>query len=89
MAEAKGGIVQIGADATFDDIVKGRPTVLPSPPALPGEREGSRRVSDGEGEVGGRRSSEYPHPAPALSAPGGALRDKAVPARQRKFLHDK
>ena len=41
---------------------------MPSPP-FRGEREGTRRVSDGEGEVGWRRS--FPHLTPTLSAPRG------------------
>jgi hypothetical protein len=43
---------------------------LPSPPAW-GEREGTRRGSDGEGEVG-RAAARFPHLTPdPLSAPRG------------------
>src|SRR5438132_3410830 len=46
--------------------------VCPSP-AVGGEREGPRRSSAGEGEVGGAaiRNGEYPHLTPTLSAPKG------------------
>jgi hypothetical protein len=49
-----------------------RDTPMPSPPVR-GEREGTRRVSDGEGEVGRAavRSSGTPHLTPTLSAAKG------------------
>jgi hypothetical protein len=47
--------------------------LLPSPP-FRGEREGTRRVSDGEGEVGRAEAWSYrgvPHLTPTLSAARG------------------
>ena len=39
---------------------------------LRGEREGTRRSGDGEGEVGGAvPNARLPHLTPTLSAPGG------------------
>ncbi len=43
---------------------------MPSPP-FRGEREGTRRASDGEGEVGLGGRSGIPHLTPTLSAPKG------------------
>jgi hypothetical protein len=53
-------------------MVKLRCAPMPSPP-FRGEREGARRVGDGEGEVGRTavRSWGYPHLTPTLSAPKG------------------
>jgi len=45
-------------------------SLFPSPP-FRGEREGTRRVSDGEGEAGLGSRSGIPHLTPTLSAPKG------------------
>ena len=47
---------------------------MPSPP-FSGEREGTRRVSDGEGEVGLGAEIASPHLTPTLSAPEGGEGD--------------
>jgi hypothetical protein len=55
---------------------------MPSPP-FRGEREGTRRVSDGEGEVGVVVAWTYgggPHLTPTLSAPKGGEGDFQLPA---------
>src|SRR5205807_10327117 len=53
--------------------VPSRTLSLPTSPPSWGEREGTRRVSDGEGEVG--RSHLCPHLTPTLSAPRGGEGD--------------
>ena len=50
---------------------------MPSPP-FRGEREGTRRASEGESEGGRRRG--FPHLNPALSAPKGGQGDFQLPA---------
>jgi hypothetical protein len=46
---------------------------------LRGEREGTRRVGEGEGEVGGARArGRIPHLTPTLSAPGGGEGERAA-----------
>ena len=52
--------------------------LMPSPP-FRGEREGTRRVSDGEGEVG-LAAGSFPHLTPTLSAPEGGEGDFELPA---------
>jgi hypothetical protein len=52
--------------------------LMPSPP-FRAEREGTRRVSDGEGEVDAGFRSGIPHLTPTLSAPGGGEGDFQFP----------
>ena len=59
---------------------------MPSPP-FRGEREGTRRASDGEGEVGGAKICDrgYPHLTPTLSAPQGGEGDFELPAYRFQY----
>src|SRR5438132_11900273 len=56
------------------------PQPLPLSARLRGEREGPRRASDGEGEVGSAavRSRGLPHLSPTLSASGGGEGESAA-----------
>jgi hypothetical protein len=54
---------------------------------LAGEREGTHRVSDGEGEVGDAADRGLPHLTPTLSAPWGGEGEESLcgPAVRRAF----
>src|SRR4051794_4462768 len=70
------------AISTFSNI-----TLMPSPP-FRGEREGTRRFGDGEGEVGRAVTwscGGVPHLTPTLSAPKGGEGDFKLPAD--RFQH--